>query len=108
MKDSKCLTLLDSAVDSLSDTDRISFEHPVVDIDQSVQGCPSWACLEQLDEMAAALTDKDRLSMYTDACAQGILVVSTSVSEKTTKATATVDTSSEHIAEASDVTLNTR
>jgi len=102
-KDSKCLVLLDAAVDSLSDTDRISFEHAVVDVDQSVTGCPSWSCLSQLDEMAAELSDTDRLSMYTDACAQGILVVSETVAEKEseTKATATVDTGSEHFASGS-------
>jgi len=99
-KDSKCLALLDEAVDSLSDTDRISFEHAVVDIDQEVMGCPSWACLESLDEMTAALSDKDRLTMFTDACAQGILTVKDSYDESdSSKAKAVVDTGSEHVSE---------
>ena len=70
-------------------------------------GCPSWSCLAELDEMAAALSDSDRLTMYTDACAQGILEVKDSYdeTETTSKAKATVDVGSEHVA--ADATLPT-
>ena len=62
--DSKCLKLLDATVDALSDTDRIAFEKAVLDTSNEVEGCPSWSCLQSLDEMAAELTDKERLSLY--------------------------------------------
>ena len=53
--------------------------------------------------MAAELSDKERLSLYTDACAQGLLVVETDVSVKGSKAVATVDTGSEGTAKAEAV-----
>ena len=53
--------------------------------------------------MASALSDKERLSLYTDACAQGLLVVETDVSTKGSKAVATVDTGSEGTAKAEAV-----